>query len=197
AGATCSAHDRERLPAGFLASVRRHHGAGYADCRQTYRRQPGRPNRRLAGGRLYVGRQPGGAARHVDTLRFRQPPAAAAHWAAKHWQLLQRMTPVGYCRPRPPNYRLAPTHTRTKIMEWEIVIGLETHTQLSTESKIFSNSSTRFGAAPNTQANEVDMALPGTLPVMNKGAVERAIQFGLAVGAHIAPRSIFARKNYF
>lgn len=82
-------------------------------------------------------------------------------------------------------------------MEWEIVIGLETHTQLSTESKIFSNSSTRFGAAPNTQANEVDMALPGTLPVMNKGAVERAIQFGLAVGAHIAPRSIFARKNYF
>lgn len=82
-------------------------------------------------------------------------------------------------------------------MEWEIVIGLETHTQLSTESKIFSSSSTRFGAAPNTQANEVDMALPGTLPVMNKGAVERAIQFGLAVGAHIAPRSIFARKNYF
>ncbi|MBF6615892.1 MAG: Asp-tRNA(Asn)/Glu-tRNA(Gln) amidotransferase subunit GatB [Candidimonas sp.] len=82
-------------------------------------------------------------------------------------------------------------------MEWEIVIGLETHTQLSTESKIFSNSSTRFGAAPNTQANEVDMALPGSLPVMNRGAVERAIQFGLAVGAHVAPRSIFARKNYF
>jgi aspartyl-tRNA(Asn)/glutamyl-tRNA(Gln) amidotransferase subunit B len=82
-------------------------------------------------------------------------------------------------------------------MDWEIVIGLETHTQLSTESKIFSNSSTRFGALPNTQANEVDMALPGSLPVMNRGAVERAIQFGLAVGAHIAPRSIFARKNYF
>ena len=82
-------------------------------------------------------------------------------------------------------------------MEWEIVIGLETHTQLSTESKIFSDSTTQFGAAANTQANEVDMALPGSLPVMNKGAVERAIQFGLAVGAHIAPRSIFARKNYF
>ncbi len=82
-------------------------------------------------------------------------------------------------------------------MEWEIVIGLETHTQLSTASKIFSGSSTQFGAAPNTQANEVDMALPGSLPVMNSGAVERAIQFGLAVGAHIAPRSIFARKNYF
>lgn len=82
-------------------------------------------------------------------------------------------------------------------MEWETVIGLEVHTQLSTESKIFSDSSTRFGAAPNTQASEVDMALPGTLPVMNLGAVERAIQFGLAVGATITPRSVFSRKNYF
>jgi len=82
-------------------------------------------------------------------------------------------------------------------MEWDIVIGLETHAQLSTVSKIFSRSSTRFGAQPNTQANEVDMALPGSLPVMNRGAVARAIQFGLAVGACIAPRSVFARKNYF
>jgi aspartyl-tRNA(Asn)/glutamyl-tRNA(Gln) amidotransferase subunit B len=82
-------------------------------------------------------------------------------------------------------------------MNWEIVIGLETHTQLSTASKIFSGSSTAFGAAPNTQANAVDLALPGTLPVMNRGAVERAIRFGLAVGATVAPRSIFARKNYF
>ena len=82
-------------------------------------------------------------------------------------------------------------------MSWEIVIGLETHVQLSTESKIFSGSSTRFGAEPNTQANVVDMALPGSLPVLNRGAVERAIRFGLAVGATIAPRSIFARKNYF
>ena len=82
-------------------------------------------------------------------------------------------------------------------MEWEIVIGLETHTQLSTASKIFSNSSTTYGAQPNTQANEIDMALPGSLPVMNRGAVDRAIAFGLAVGAHVAPRSVFARKNYF
>ncbi len=82
-------------------------------------------------------------------------------------------------------------------MSWEIVIGLETHVQLSTASKIFSGSSTRFGAHPNTQANVVDLALPGSLPVMNRGAVERAIRFGLAVGAHIAPRSVFARKNYF
>lgn len=82
-------------------------------------------------------------------------------------------------------------------MEWEIVIGLETHVQLSTASKIFSTSSTQYGAQPNTQANQVDMALPGGLPVMNKGAVERAIQFGLAVDAKIATESVFDRKNYF
>ena len=82
-------------------------------------------------------------------------------------------------------------------MQWEIVIGLEVHTQLSTKSKIFSGSSTAFGAEPNTQASAVDIALPGVLPVLNKGAVERAILFGLATGAHIAPRSVFARKNFF
>jgi aspartyl-tRNA(Asn)/glutamyl-tRNA(Gln) amidotransferase subunit B len=82
-------------------------------------------------------------------------------------------------------------------MGYEVVIGFETHAQLSTQSKIFSRASTAFGAEPNTQACAVDLALPGTLPVMNKGAVERAIAFGLAVGSHIAPRSIFARKNYF
>ncbi|MEO8101961.1 MAG: Asp-tRNA(Asn)/Glu-tRNA(Gln) amidotransferase subunit GatB [Betaproteobacteria bacterium] len=80
---------------------------------------------------------------------------------------------------------------------WEVVIGLETHTQLSTVSKIFSGAPTAFGADPNTQASAVDLALPGTLPVLNKGAVERAIKFGLAVGGAISPRSIFARKNYF
>ncbi|MEI7535841.1 MAG: Asp-tRNA(Asn)/Glu-tRNA(Gln) amidotransferase subunit GatB [Comamonadaceae bacterium] len=80
---------------------------------------------------------------------------------------------------------------------YEVVIGFETHAQLSTRSKIFSRASTAFGAEPNTQACAVDLALPGTLPVMNRGAVERAIEFGLAVGSHIAPRSIFARKNYF
>ncbi|MCY0386899.1 Asp-tRNA(Asn)/Glu-tRNA(Gln) amidotransferase subunit GatB [Robbsia sp. Bb-Pol-6] len=80
---------------------------------------------------------------------------------------------------------------------WEVVIGLETHAQLSTVSKIFSGSPTQFGAAPNTQASPVDLALPGTLPVANRGAVERAIRLGLALGAQIAPRSIFARKNYF
>jgi len=82
-------------------------------------------------------------------------------------------------------------------MTWEIVIGLEVHTQLSTNTKIFSGASTAFGAEPNTQADAVSLALPGVLPVLNKGAVERAIRFGLATGAHIAPRSVFARKNYF
>src|SRR3982750_3646773 len=83
------------------------------------------------------------------------------------------------------------------VRGYEVIIGFETHAQLSTNRKIFSRASHAFGAEPNTQACAVDLALPGTLPVMNKGAVERAIQFGLAIGAHIAPRSVFARKNYF
>ena len=83
------------------------------------------------------------------------------------------------------------------VQGYEVVIGFETHAQLSTQSKIFSRASTAFGAEPNTQACAVDLALPGTLPVMNVGAVERAIEFGLAVNAHIAERSVFARKNYF
>ena len=82
-------------------------------------------------------------------------------------------------------------------MQWEVVIGLETHAQLTTQSKIFSGAPIAFGAEPNTQACPVDLALPGVLPVLNKGAVERAIQFGLAIGARIAPMSVFARKNYF
>ncbi|TMH30541.1 MAG: Asp-tRNA(Asn)/Glu-tRNA(Gln) amidotransferase subunit GatB [Betaproteobacteria bacterium] len=82
-------------------------------------------------------------------------------------------------------------------MKWEVVIGLETHAQLSTASKIFSGASTAFGTAPNTQASAVDVALPGVLPVLNKGAVERAIRFGIAVGGTINRRSVFARKNYF
>jgi aspartyl-tRNA(Asn)/glutamyl-tRNA(Gln) amidotransferase subunit B len=85
----------------------------------------------------------------------------------------------------------------TLIRGYEVVIGLETHAQLATTSKIFSGAATAFGAAPNTQACAVDLALPGTLPVLNRGAVERAIRFGLAVGAQVAPLSIFARKNYF
>ncbi|MDR0996224.1 MAG: Asp-tRNA(Asn)/Glu-tRNA(Gln) amidotransferase subunit GatB [Zoogloeaceae bacterium] len=83
------------------------------------------------------------------------------------------------------------------MKDWEIVIGLETHAQLATRSKIFSGASTAFGAPPNTQACEVDLALPGVLPVLNRRAVDCAIRFGLAIGAKIAPTSVFARKNYF
>ncbi len=81
--------------------------------------------------------------------------------------------------------------------QWEVVIGIETHAQLATVSKIFSGASTEFGAAPNTQACAVDLALPGVLPVLNRKAVDCAIRFGLAIGAHVAPKSVFARKNYF
>ncbi len=83
------------------------------------------------------------------------------------------------------------------LADWEVVIGLETHAQLNTKSKIFSGAATAFGAEPNAQACAVDIALPGVLPVLNRGAVERAIRFGLAVGGRIGPRSVFARKNYF
>ena len=83
------------------------------------------------------------------------------------------------------------------MKQWEVVIGIETHVQLQTNSKIFSGSSTAFGAEPNVQANAVDIALPGVLPVLNKGAVECAIRFGLAVEGEVAAKSVFARKNYF
>ncbi|HSX94477.1 MAG TPA: Asp-tRNA(Asn)/Glu-tRNA(Gln) amidotransferase subunit GatB [Hydrogenophaga sp.] len=83
------------------------------------------------------------------------------------------------------------------VQGYEVVIGFETHTQLATQSKIFSRAATAFGAEPNTQACAVDLALPGTLPVMNREAVACAIRLGLAVGAHIAEKSVFARKNYF
>jgi aspartyl-tRNA(Asn)/glutamyl-tRNA(Gln) amidotransferase subunit B len=80
---------------------------------------------------------------------------------------------------------------------WEVVIGIETHAQLMTQSKIFSGASIAFGAEPNVQACAVDLALPGVLPVLNRGAVECAIKFGLAIGGEVAPKSVFARKNYF
>ena len=82
-------------------------------------------------------------------------------------------------------------------MEWEVVIGLEIHAQLATKSKIFSGSSTAYGAEPNTQANAVDLGLPGVLPVLNEEVVRMAAKFGLAIGATVAEHSVFARKNYF
>ena len=82
-------------------------------------------------------------------------------------------------------------------MAWEIVVGVETHAQLATQSKMFSGASTAFGAAPNSQACAVDIALPGVLPVANAAAVALAVKFGLAVGGRVNARSVFARKNYF
>src|SRR5690606_37821861 len=197
AGAARAAHDRRRLPPRPGAGLRLDHGAGHARRGPPLRRQPPGPDRRLAGRHLHTGRQPVGPARHVHPLRLRRRIGPDAHRAAAHRPVLRRRPSAGPGRPLPASHRLAPTHSGTRIMDWEIVIGLETHTQLSTRSKIFSRSSTRFGAEPNTQANAVDMALPGSLPAMNRGAVERAIQFGLAVGARVAERSVFARKNYF
>src|SRR5882762_1994131 len=83
------------------------------------------------------------------------------------------------------------------MVDWEVVIGLEIHAQLATRSKIFSGAATAYGAPPNTQASLVDLAYPGVLPVLNAEAVRMAVKFGLAIGATVARRSIFARKNYF
>ena len=82
-------------------------------------------------------------------------------------------------------------------MSWEIVMGLEVHLQLATQSKIFSGSSTQFGASPNVQADAVDLGMPGMLPVLNEEAVRHAVTFGLGIGARIGQRSVFDRKNYF
>jgi len=82
-------------------------------------------------------------------------------------------------------------------MEWETVIGLEVHVQLATASKLFSGTSTEFGAQPNTQANIYDLAMPGTLPVLNAEALRMAVKFGLAIDAEIGKTSVFDRKNYF
>src|SRR3970040_2254938 len=92
---------------------------------------------------------------------------------------------------------LTANRSRIPIMKWETVIGLEVHAQLSTKSKMFSGAATAFGAAPNTQACAVDIALPGVLPVANREAAAKAVRFGLAIGATVNRRSIFARKNYF
>src|SRR3954470_9908906 len=98
---------------------------------------------------------------------------------------------------RPARQLPAPQAGGKVSAAWEVVVGIETHTQLLTRSKMFSGAANAFGAAPNTQAAALDIALPGTLPVANRAAVEHAIRFGLAAKGKISPRSIFARKNYF
>ncbi len=145
--------------------------------------------------------EPRRAAGDVYSVRLR--PGRAPGRAAGGRRLLRRSASAQRRAPLPTRHRLASAEAgrgerlRAATMEWETVIGLETHAQLSTRSKMFSGASTAFGAAPNTQVSAVDIALPGTLPVANRGAVERAIRFGLAVGGGIRRRSVFARKNYF
>jgi hypothetical protein len=152
---------------------------------------------------IFAARQPGRSARHERAGRLRRPRHARGPAADR--QLLRRRHAAARGACAAAGDRFPPSNTQgllsmaapKLIRGYEVVIGLETHAQLSTRSKIFSGASTQFGAEPNTQACAVDLALPGTLPVMNRGAVERAIRFGLAVGAKVAPLSIFARKNYF
>src|SRR6185436_4056178 len=204
-GATGPPIDRR----GFSSRVRelrRHHGTDRADdglCDRRERRRSGAdvPERHLHGLR-----EPDRCACDVDPVRLRsQWPARRAATAGT---LLRRGEAHRRRASLPASDRLAQTgpHARRKYglaaprgvaVSWEVVIGLETHAQLSTASKIFSGASTAFGAPPNSQASAVDLALPGTLTVLNRGAVERAIRFGLAVGATINRKSVFARKNYF
>src|SRR4029079_14228699 len=144
---------------------------------------------------LYDPHQPRGAAGHVDPVRLRR--ARPPRGPADRRQLFRRGAHVVRGPRVPGRHRLACPHAEGVRMTWEVVIGLETHAQLTTASKIFSGASTQFGAPPNTQASSLDLALPGVLPVPNRGAVERAIRFGLAVNGTINRRSVFARKNYF
>src|SRR5262249_31398426 len=108
---------------------------------------------------------------------------------------------ISNCRKHSPSAAHLTHHpsliTHHSTMEWETVIGLEIHAQLATRTKIFSGSATAYGAAANTQANLVDLGYPGVLPVLNRDAVRMAVKFGLATGATVAKRSVFARKNYF
>src|SRR5690606_38972848 len=134
---------------------------------------------------------------HVGTGRLYRR-LAGGHATGR--QLFPRR-PAAQCgAPLPARDRLAPARAdrgRRSLMQWETVIGLEVHVQLNTASKIFSGSSTQVGAEPNSQASLVDLAMPGTLPVINQEAIHKAIQFGLAINAEINRTSVFERKNYF
>src|SRR5690606_12673180 len=130
----------------------------------------------------------------------------AAGGPAAHRPALRRGAAAGGRASLPAGNRLAPegagrlrggVRMSAHDMEWETVIGLEIHAQLATKTKIFSGSPTAYGAEPNTQADLVDLGYPGVLPVLNAEAVRMAVQFGLAIEATVARRSVFARKNYF
>src|SRR6202008_1668726 len=140
-------------------------------------------------------RQSCGAARVVAALRIRRRVADGL--AVDRAAFLRSQTPERGAS-IPGSNRVAPPGAAwVRVMDWETVIGLEIHAQLATQSKIFSGSATAYGAPPNTQANLVDLAYPGVLPVLNAEAVRMAVKFGLSIDAQVARRSVFARKNYF
>src|SRR5437660_998518 len=178
--------------------MRRDRGPDCAHGGLQNRRQGGRSGADVPERHLYDSRQPRRVAGDVDPVRVREGRSSGG--SAHRRELLQRSEDAQPRPSVPEGDGLAQARARRDpAMKWEIVIGLETHAQLSTASKMFSGASTAFGAAPNTQASAVDIALPGVLPVVNKAAVERAIRFGLAIGGEkvINRRSVFARKNYF
>src|SRR6266704_4462556 len=180
--------------------MRRHRGPDCAHGGFQNRRQGSRSGADVPERHLYGPRQPRRIARDVDPVRVREERSSGGF--AHRRELLHRSEDAQRRPSVSEGDGLAQARARRdSAMKWEIVIGLETHAQLSTASKMFSGASTAFGAAPNTQAGAVDIALPGVLPVANRGAVERAIRFGLAVNGgdpkNINRRSVFARKNYF
>ena len=143
-----------------------------------------------------IGANLAGLPADVDSVRLRRRLAgrAADHRAAlRRGEAAQRRARLS----ARDGVAQADSEGSTSDMNWETVIGLEIHAQLATRSKIFSSAPTAYGAAPNTQANLVDLGYPGVLPVLNREAVRMAVKFGLAVGATVARRSVFARKNYF
>src|SRR5581483_10403208 len=196
-GAEGAAPHRARLRRG-VPRLRRDRRADDARRRLRDRRQGVRPGADVPLRHLHRPREPRGTSGAVDPVRGGR--SRAARRPAPGRRLLLGGAPARDRAPLPAGERLAPARPRGGPMSaWEIVVGLETHAQLATRSKMFSGASTAFGAPPNTQASAVDVALPGVLPVANKRAVECAIRFGLAVGGRdvINRRSIFARKNYF
>src|SRR5690606_39087636 len=174
-------------------------GPDDADARVPARPEDERPDSDVSERHLYDRREPRGPPGPVDAVRLRRRPAgraAVGRPAARRGAAPEDRALVseddGLAPARPAGVRV-----RMDGMDWEVVIGLEIHTQLATASKIFSGASTEYGAPPNTQASLVDLGYPGVLPVLNGQAVAKAIKFGLATGCTIARRSIFARKNYF
>src|SRR6185295_12668630 len=197
-----AAVDQPGLQARFRRS-RRAHGAHGAGCGFQHRRQGFGPDPDVSQRHLHDWCKSGGSSRHVHSLRIRARPArgpADLRTTLRGGEAAQR----GACLPE--GNRLAQAHSGrlpeggavvSNTSGWETVIGLEIHAQLATQSKIFSGSATAYGANPNSQANLVDLAYPGVLPVLNQEAVRMAVKFWLAVDATVAERSVFARKNYF